>query len=792
MHLDTLLVLCDASDPVLTALDPGLVQVVGPVQGAADYGLILLTAEGEGPALRHPALGELRGAGAWVVGLLNSAPDPELPPPAVDLMLITPEEDRAAQILLLADMLRRDPALIRHLRELEWSPEQPPVRCLGRRFSTTKALIRAAEDARSVLPADGSLRHALALVHTGEVVADAALSRLSEVFGGVLHLNVRLAPELGRAVDVLLFAAPMHEDQPATPRAHPAVRGLADALLGRLSGGGAGPPRVAAIHAPALVAPPSLSWEQEPMDEAMPELSGAEPPDAGAEPPFDIPAPAPRSTPQPSPEPEAGPDPMPSSPMITTLAEAFVQSGLPAKLGAELVVRAGFRPPARGEVGLSVRAETPEGAAIEVRLEASPADAAQIQPDRARVQLRPDGFSEMARFVVLPRVEGRLSLRASFDRGAENIAAIPLELSVGTELQPALGPAANGDAVAAKVGPSPEERYLLRLVVLSEQDDREILRFEWTAPDFSGPRGAPHPLDASLREHCRNLYTSDRVKSWYEWYNKKDQATGERRVGQDGAQLAQALLPPEVAAVLKALIEGGEPHLLEVEETRSTLVPWELLAFRAPDGTFRFLADSLVLARRPAGARQNRLRTAPVLVAGELSGNEVKLAAPLGEVLTPVTSSFELDSHLFGPEAKPLGVLYLTAHGAARPHEEGGPKVYFPDGSALEPNQLIGSDALKGTLVVMASCHAAEAQQGLLGELGWVSQLKAVGAEAIIAPLWDVDRGRSEVFCEALFSALAAHKSLGVAVAEGRRACRAQGGPDWLAWTLWGDPTLRG
>lgn len=817
MHLNSLLVLADPADPVLAQLPPGLGAPLGEAMDLAAPGLVLVTTE-DPDLLFHPILHQLRREGELVLGLCGRAPRREEGPPEVDLLLISPDPDRAAQIGLIAALLGRDPTLVRHLRELCEAAGELPVNTLALRLPNLRQ--SPDEAARSLLPPDGDLLHATLVLQSGGPM-QATITRLGAIFGGVMHDYAHEVPELGEAAELWMLVVPLHggaagsKSRPTrphhrvpSPRSHaqpPRVAAI-EAVIHPAAqwgepwhhsmsggGGGAAPPpsleEVAPTSAPTTAAIGTNPLDFDAFEHA--ESVGAAPEQAsvGADELTDDPITA-APPPSPAPGPRTMP-PTPSLPMISTLAEAFVQSGLPAQAERELVLRAGFRPPARGERGVSVVAETPEGTQVDVRVEASPADAAEILPERARVQLRPDGFSEMARFVVVPKAEGRLALRVSFDRGAENIAAVPIDLAVGTEAQPALEPPQNGDAIAARIGPPQDERYLLRLVVLSEQDDRELLRFEWTAPDFTGPRGAPHPLDASLRETCRGLYTRDRVASWYDWYQKKDQPTGERRVAQDGAQLANALLPPEVAAVLKALMEGGEPHMLEVEETRSTLVPWELLAFRLSDGAFHFLAETLLLARRPAGARQNRLRTTPVLVAGELSGREAGLAAPLGEVLPAVASSFDLDSLLFGPEARPLGVLYITAHGETRAVEDGGPKVWFPDGSALEPNQLVGTEALRGALVVMASCHAAEAQQGLLGDAGWVSQLKSVGAEAIIAPLWDVDRGRSEVFCEALFAALAAHKALGVAVSEGRAACRARGGPDWLAWTLWGDPTLR-
>ncbi|MCB9761026.1 MAG: CHAT domain-containing protein [Alphaproteobacteria bacterium] len=523
---------------------------------------------------------------------------------------------------------------------------------------------------------------------------------------------------------------------------------------------------------------------------------------------------------------------------VLTQAEALIERGLPATVDQPLVVRAGFRPPDAelGETGAVVAAVPEDGATIRVDVELDPADAGKVQPPGPQhVVLRPNGSSEMARMKVFPSRPGRLTIRARFSRGAERIAEVPLSVLVGeemlasTEVQGVAQAFLKADAATVDASadaliqsilsasserevsseaprwqppdrsrrqnrppPEPRERpprleppaarHLLRLVRLSNGPEGETFRFEWTAPDFHGPRGAPHPLGVQVREVARGLYDPQRLERWSRWYARSPEH-GERRVGQDAHALTRDLLPPEVDAVLTPLL--ASEAVLEIEESHSTLIPWEMLAW--PEGRgYRFLAGSVTLARRPAGPLFPSLRAAPVVVGGDLRGVEAEMAATLGRVMPLCRTVFDLDDALNGDA--PIGVLYLTAHG--RPAHDGA-AMWFPDGDALEPQQLAAATALNGALVVLASCYAAATEPGLIGPQGWIPSCKQAGAAAVVAPLWPVTRDRAAVFAGTLFRRLAEGATLGQAAQDARLKVRTYGGPDWLAWTVWGDPTLR-
>ena len=294
--------------------------------------------------------------------------------------------------------------------------------------------------------------------------------------------------------------------------------------------------------------------------------------------------------------------------------------------------------------------------------------------------------------------------------------------------------------------------------------------------------------------------------------------------GQLGRTLFQLLVPPVIEPYLRHT--GG--ILLELDRAAAA-IPWELLDTPA-DGQAGHL-ESWALrtgllrklrvedaSSRDAG-RRDAIADDDVLVVGEpaltgrkgyssLPAAKAEAQAVVGLLRTRLEPSRVLES--INEPARPIinklldrrwRIVHISGHG-----EE--PTAESVGGVVLSGKALLGPSEIRAMrtvpeLVFINCCHLAQSGAAAEGAAearafnapgfaaGVAEELIAMGVRCVVAAGWAVGDEAARVFALRFYERLLDGASFGLAVAEARRATKAEGGNTWGAYQCYGDPGWR-
>ncbi|MBL8313787.1 MAG: CHAT domain-containing protein [Rubrivivax sp.] len=291
-----------------------------------------------------------------------------------------------------------------------------------------------------------------------------------------------------------------------------------------------------------------------------------------------------------------------------------------------------------------------------------------------------------------------------------------------------------------------------------------------------------------------------------------------------GRTLFQLLVPPAIEPYLRHT--GG--ILLELDRAAAA-IPWELLdtpadgqagqqeSWALRTGLLRKLRVEDA-SNRDAG-RRDAIADDDVLVVGEpaLTGRQgysslpaakAEAQAVLGLLRTRLGPTRVLAS--INESARPIinklldrrwRIVHISGHGEEPTSESAG-------GVVLSGRALLGPAEIRAMrtvpeLVFINCCHLAHG--GAVAEgggaprpfnapgfaAGVAEELIAMGVRCVVAAGWAVDDEAARVFALRFYERLLDGASFGLAVAEARRAAKAEGGNTWGAYQCYGDPGWR-
>lgn len=149
-------------------------------------------------------------------------------------------------------------------------------------------------------------------------------------------------------------------------------------------------------------------------------------------------------------------------------------------------------------------------------------------------------------------------------------------------------------------------------------------------------------------------------------------------------------------------------------------------------------------------------------------------------------------------ESPAPGIVHFAGHGVVGTEPEGSPtfSILLNDGEQFAAREVRGlglPGARRGVFYFFNACEvgAAGASGGFVE--GWPAAVLDGGADGFIGALWPVGDLSAAAFAESFYGRL--HASDTVLVAEALRASRAEfderGDPTWLAYVMYGDPSLQ-
>jgi len=358
-------------------------------------------------------------------------------------------------------------------------------------------------------------------------------------------------------------------------------------------------------------------------------------------------------------------------------------------------------------------------------------------------------------------------------------------------------------------GPEPD----LTLRILEHQVNGEPhLTFKLkTREPYDSPRikqqYGPVPIKVEPQQHFRNFFTQIQNLPLD---NERDQLSAECQLACKGTGLYQALVPEKLRDVLWALRE--RIHSVQIQSPEPW-IPWELCKlYGRENGRFvegQFFCEAFAMTRwLPELA--NKL-TLPLRNVALVVPRDSGLAHAESE-RTYMLSLGKGDRHVETIPATLVDILealkcgsydgwHLTGHGSADDTNPDQAKLELDGGDLLRPENLSGEAENLGRgqpLVFLNACQSGQGAMSLTGIGGWaVRFLQAAaseeypecGAAAFIGTYWKIDDQAALNFARAFYTTLLEEKqTIGEAVRAARRAIRALGDSNWLAYTVFAHP----
>lgn len=320
--------------------------------------------------------------------------------------------------------------------------------------------------------------------------------------------------------------------------------------------------------------------------------------------------------------------------------------------------------------------------------------------------------------------------------------------------------------------------------------------------------GTSAPLVGDRAQYVARLYQriEDRAVS-----SQADAAAFARELRALGGELFDELIPQ---AIGKALWEHREQLQNVLVLSDEPFIPWELVHlkngrtlpkdswFLAQLGTMRWLQgtyppDVLARARTRYVVPDYPARSGLQLPA--TAAEATFLSDQLGGEAVPADSASVLD---LLSEPGSFDLLHFAGHGEA---ENGSARIlltgriegdsYLPD-SLFEStvNQYAALRAEDGSrpMVVLNACQAGQLAPQLTHVGGFAHAFIQNGAGAFVGALWSIGDQPASAFCQELYRALLAGKTLAEASLQARQAARRDGGEaTWLAYVVYGNPCAR-
>ncbi|GHE37091.1 hypothetical protein GCM10017673_44560 [Streptosporangium violaceochromogenes] len=266
-------------------------------------------------------------------------------------------------------------------------------------------------------------------------------------------------------------------------------------------------------------------------------------------------------------------------------------------------------------------------------------------------------------------------------------------------------------------------------------------------------------------------------------------------------------VPEEVWAALTAAA-GIVPRPTVLLTTAEPYIPWELA--RVPEPWLRdcpsYLGAQAVMGRwiyRERG--RSRTPEARVegrgiaVVRGDYRGGErlpeaEREADHLRDRYGATLLSARFEPVLACLEGRPeVTVLHFAVHGRFDPDgiDDG---ILMEDGEVLDPINVRGVSASRVKVVVLNACQVGQGHRMLGDYAGMAAAFLAIGASAVVAPLWRVDDAVAGRVAAGLYGALGEGRSPAEYLAEERARADGQADPAQatsLAYLFFGHPRLR-
>jgi hypothetical protein len=367
-------------------------------------------------------------------------------------------------------------------------------------------------------------------------------------------------------------------------------------------------------------------------------------------------------------------------------------------------------------------------------------------------------------------------------------------------------PAAPGDVWELPAAPG-EDADLT--IVVKNGDDAQGRTLQWSL-------SSPHPQVPLPAEAVDSRLDGGEA----EWVRRVADGVDQRKGADDLGeylrgigQLVADAVPPEVWAALEACAAVA-PQPAVLLSSAEPYVPWELAAAPRPwlASAAPYLGAQARLGRW-VYARAGRSPAPPVevrlgrlgVVAGRYAGGdrleqaeaEAKdLQTSYGAAVLPARARTILDCLRDGDTADgPVDALHVAAHGNldSSGYSDG---ILLEDGRYLDPVAVRGVLRSPVRLVFLNACFLGRGQSMLGDAAGMAPALVAIGAGAVVAPLWRVDDAVARDLAVRFFAALRAGAPGPAEFFAAERTAAAgsgEGTPDGtrLAYLFFGHPRMR-
>jgi hypothetical protein len=285
--------------------------------------------------------------------------------------------------------------------------------------------------------------------------------------------------------------------------------------------------------------------------------------------------------------------------------------------------------------------------------------------------------------------------------------------------------------------------------------------------------------------------------------SESDARKADRRMQRKGAQLFQALFPPDLQSLLWSLRERIGAMQIQSDEP---WIPWELCRLvgeeegRIAEGPF--LCEAFAVTRWMPGISQKpqlTLNQIGLIAPGDsglaYAADEVEFLTALASdtrTVTPIGANYlDVTDAL---TAGVYSVLHFTGHGVFRAPDPNQSGMELEEGDQLVPEDVSGIVRNLGNaspLVFLNACQLGRSDFSLTDIGGWAAQFLRADAAAFIGAYWSVYDDSALAFARTLYNRLLAGEAIAEAAHAARLAARDDGDPSWLAYTVFAHPAAR-
>ncbi len=480
-------------------------------------------------------------------------------------------------------------------------------------------------------------------------------------------------------------------------------------------------------------------------------------------------------------------------------------------------------------VGLT-RTPTPDSAlaealhvavgALEVHLQASPADFEVAGTAVKPLEVLPDRDSEPVVFYVTGRRAGVKALRLDFRQAGMVVGTAALAIEV-TEAEATEAPAQEVTAAVgfASAGVRPPDLDL-RVTVIP-RDGGIALGYILHSPSGAAPHHYQAFPEVTLPGYASALAYQSHLRDTLETLQKGYDVGGaqltpaqiEDRLAGMGHEMWESLFPAELRRAL--LRSWDRVRTLQVT-TDEPWIPWEMVRPYDASDPDRIIDEFFCahfqitrwLAGDGCGAGEIIVRRLACVEAGAVPNMAALChAAEERQYLRERAERHGVD--MICPDPPTLAAVeallddgrfdlwHFVGHGHLAPETPNEAPLALPDGR-LRPTDIHGARQERirraRPLVFWSACRVGGGGWALAGLGGWAA--KVVGSArcgAFVAPQWAVDDALAGAFARVFYDAIEAGETIGKAAWAARDHLRAlkPGDPTWLAYSVYAHPNAR-